>query len=415
MPIDKLTQDEPKAVTHKEPIKSLPGSLSVKQCVGRDALAKQCWGILREQSLRLENERRIGKTLLMDKMIEMKPYGFRCIKMEIGGVSSAADFVNAVLAQVEKAVPEHAGSIQTMFQKTVNALAGVEVGGILRLPPAAQQHWREILMATLSHALSNTEDVLVFFWDEMPWMLENIADSEGGYAAVDRVLGTLRDIRHEDEFRNRIRMVYTGSIGFHHLEDRLAKLKLANGQNNDMVRIEVPPLDKEATHEFVHRAAAGEAVVTSDLPGMTEVLFYGTGGMAFYIHYLVGDLAKLEVATSDDIPRLIDERLRDPYDHWKMRHYRDRITKHYGHNERAVLSVLDSLAIAAKPVHFDMLYEPVVAVAQASLGVLDKSDMVKLLQLMALDHYIAEGPTRHYAFKFPIIKQWWYLDRGLDL
>ncbi len=404
----------PQPVIHPNPIRAIPGSdLTPDQIVGRDALAAKCWEAIGLQNIRLENERRIGKTLLMKRMIATAPPNTRCVLMEVGGVTSAKAFVDAVLVALAGAVPEHAKTLQSSFDRMVRGLSGLEVGGFLRIPQAAEKHWRPIFLDYLTNVAQRVPDRIVFFWDEIPWMFENIGTRDG-QQAVNELLSTLRDIRQMSG--HRFRMVFTGSIGFHHGLGAQANAGLANGAVNDMHRIEVPPLDAAGSRELVHRLAAGEHLVSDDLAGLAEEIHAQTGGVAFYMHHVVAKLGDRPAATRGDVIRAIDRFLRMADDPWSMRHYRERMKGYYGSQEAAAQAILDAVAEAQDPVPFAELFAHVQSVSMGPRP-LTKSDVLRLLDRLQLDHYLAEpvDRPRHYGFKFPLVKRWWRFDQGLDL
>lgn len=42
-----------------------------------------------------------------------------------------------------------------------------------------------------------------------------------------------------------------------------------------------------------------------------------------------------------------------------------------------------------------------------------RDDLLRLLRLMDADHYLIRDTDGGYRFRFPLIRRWWKLDRGL--
>lgn len=43
----------------------------------------------------------------------------------------------------------------------------------------------------------------------------------------------------------------------------------------------------------------------------------------------------------------------------------------------------------------------------------NRNDLLRLLRLMDADHYLSRETDGTYKFRFPLIRRWWKLDRGL--
>jgi len=69
-------------------------------------------------------------------------------------------------------------------------------------------------------------------------MLENIQQDHGEATAME-LLDSLRAFRQT--YRS-LRMIYTGSIGLHHVIGSLRTMGYTNAPKNDMATIHVPPL-----------------------------------------------------------------------------------------------------------------------------------------------------------------------------
>ncbi len=416
-----MTDNKPSRVIHPKPMRSAPGGeLTPDETVGRERLAMAFWESLDLTSLRIENERRLGKTAVMKLMVARSPEKTYCVFMDVSGVSTPVDFVNEVLKDLQNAIPEHRKSLRSWFTNTIRAVSGLEVklpGVGLRIPDAAEKHWRRLFKDTIEKVLELIDGRIVFFWDEMPWMLENILHKEGSSSLLE-LLGTLRDMRLT--YENRLRMVFVGSIGFHHVLDELTKLEKATSPLNDVPLEIVPPLEEDDTLELVHRLAAGEGVVTRDIKALGREIHKQTGGVAFFMHYIVRKLASFEQATIETVSTVVNQFLREPDDPWHMRHYRERLSRYdKPHQEwqKAALAVLNLTADNEDPVPFAELLNAVSEDTISTRGPLNKVDLLRLLELLMQDHYLEELPDapRTYRFKFPLIKRWWQFDQGLDL
>src|SRR5260370_3311578 len=232
------------------PMKATPGGiLPVEEIFGRDAFTNHLWTMLERNSIRMEAERRIGKTCVLRKMDAEPRQGWEAIFLDVEKVHSAAEFAELLCTEVQKRLTfwrRHGSRIRNFF----HMLGGSEVGGFFKFPEKEHQpdgyrknlltHTVEDLVEQQAHAGRR----VVFFFDEMPWMLSAIADAErDGATTAMEVLDVLRALRQSPATGPGFRMILCGSIGLHHVLGELAGKGYRNQPLNDMMLLEVPPLD----------------------------------------------------------------------------------------------------------------------------------------------------------------------------
>jgi len=391
------------------------GNIPPDQAIGRDSLCRLCWRALESQSLRLENERRLGKTTVLRILAATAPAGTRTIFMQVGGISSITGFIEALIREIDEAIPEKKGQFASRIMKVFDAMAGVEIAGVIRLPQTAKAHWREILERCFQEIKAVTADRIVFFWDEVPWMVEKIKkqEQEKELAAVD-LLDTLRDIR---QTHDNIRMVFTGSIGFHHVISAMEEEGVASRPVNDMRRINVPPLTRADGTLLAMKLLIGENIAVEQMEQTATALYELTGGIPYYIHHIVADLIPAGTATPETVARRIHDALTDANDPWDMRHFKTRLRTYYGKWEKAAAAVLDTLAESNEPLPLGVLQDALRASVQTPAGTdIDRHATLHLLGNMMRDHYLGQedGPDRRYRILFPLIQRWWRIERGTE-
>jgi hypothetical protein len=136
------------------------------------------------------------------------------------------------------------------LRKFFQELGGLEVGGLLKLPENQRNPWKILLTRAVEDLVTQKSPKrLLFFWDEMPYMLDSIRKREGEDTAME-VLDVLRALRQGcTEFR----MVLTGSIGLHHVLAGLREADYKNEPLNDMYQVEVLPLARDDAEELARR------------------------------------------------------------------------------------------------------------------------------------------------------------------
>lgn len=387
-------------------MKTNPGGIiSVPQVIGRESLAQRAWEILDTQSIQMTAERRIGKTSLIRKMVAEAPKGWVPISQDLEKVHTAGEFAQSVYAEVEGYLTKRQ-RLASRTRKFLQDLGGKEIGNVIQLPSAVVAPWK----SQLSHVIEDlveqqSPDRVVFFWDEVPYMLGSIVRRDGERMAME-VLDVLRELRQR---HNGFRMVVTGSIGLHHVIGDLKKSGYANVPFNDVYQLEVPPLAEEDARELAVQLIQGEALASSDLMAAAQAIAASADNVPFYVHHIVRYL-KLNGAPAepDKVARAVESQLLDANDPWELGHYRDRLSTYYPQDHRVAIAVLDTVAVRANGATVDDLLREI----SSQIEFDDRNRLLALLRQMEQDHYL-DRTANGYGFRFPLIGRWWKLDRQL--
>jgi hypothetical protein len=381
------------------------GQLAPDDIIGRRSLINRLWRVLERQSIVLSAERRIGKTTIMLKMLGEAPRNKLVIYRDLEAIRTPREFVETVLRDVEEHLSvKQKGAVRT--RRLLSGLAGVEIASVIKLPPAAEQQWKNVLANIVEDLVKEQEREVIFFWDEMPLMLHNIKRTSGEPAAME-VLDVLRSLR---QMHPTLRMIFTGSIGLHNVLGSLRKAGYANDPTNDMLTEEVPPLAHADAVDLARRLLAGERIQAKGPEAVAETIAKATDGFPFFIHHVVDEMAgRSEGATEKAVEEIIEASLIDPQDRWHLRYYRERINTYYAPEERPLaLGLLDALAFAQKPLPFDELFN----LLKARVATEEDEQARDTLTLLIRDHYVLQGADGTYRFRFSLIRRMWRLHRG---
>ena len=395
------------------------GEIAPEEVIGRDRLIQRLWETLDSQSVVLVAERRIGKSSINKKMVAETPGNLLTVYRDVEGLTSPIEFVERVYRDIEEhlnALSRTAGRVSTLLKQ----LAGVEIGGLVKFPEAAVAHWKPLLECTLQDLVQHQDRLVVLFWDELPLMLGSIADNSGEPVAME-ILDTLRGLRQMHG--RRLRMVYSGSIGLHHVTAALREAGHGNDATNGMRIIEVPELAFEDACFLAGELLDGEQLQCEDRDATAERIARATDCIPYYIHSVVAAIKdRGNVADAKLAERIVAEALVDDQDRWHLQHYRDRLKKYYGEDRLpVVLALLDELAAAEGPVEFDRLCSSLATSmhpdASRTAGQIlggDRELLRGILTLLQRDHYIRRQPDEGtYGFRFPLIQRWWRVHRSL--
>lgn len=247
--------------------------------------------------------------------------------------------------------------------------------------------------------------LILMLWDEFPLMLHNLQRSEGNDAAI-QLLDFLRALRlaHAD----RLRFLFTGSIGLHLVLRSLRKAGNTNDPVNDMLSLTVPPMAPEDTHDLAAALLQETRADPAQITNLASRIADEVGGFPYYIHHLVDLLDQLRrPPTLQDVSSAVDTLVYDPHDPANLNYYVTRLSSYYTENERSLaLVALDTLSGQATPTPFSELLnlcqhrDPSLAVDQ----------LRNILTALAEDHYVepikcAGGAA--YEFRWQLVKKWW--------
>jgi hypothetical protein len=389
-------------------MKSNPGGkISPEEAVGREELIEHIWNILESQSIYMNAERRIGKTTVLDILNSNPRDGWLPAKRDLEACHTALDFANIVYEQIH----QFFGRTQKAFRRAkelMGKMGGTEIGGVLRLPETKQSEWKPLLEESfedLHEASKAGGPRILFLWDEVPFMIDNIRKRQNETTAME-VLDVLRFVR---QTYSSVRMVMTGSVGLHHVLATLKRAGYANAPVNDMAALDVPTLTPEKGAELAQLLLKGEKVPCNNISDTSRELAKAADHFPYYIHHLVRQLKSVtQIADKELIEKIVEEQLINPNDPWELRHYRNRIPTYYSPDENVVLSILDVVAINKVPIGLEQISQKISSTAPG----VEKERLRSILTLLERDHYLKRR-DKGYVFAFPLINQWWLLDRSI--
>jgi hypothetical protein len=387
--------------------------------VGRDALAQRVWQMLAEKSVVLTAERRMGKTYLLYKLwgeAEQQQQawvqGWLCVYQDLSAASSPLQFVQSVfdkaqdLLSVRRKVAEKTRRFLSRFQD-------LKIGQI-QLPKSSTPEWKEILrsiFADLSEQLPH--DRVVFLWDEFPVMLDAIIKQEGGERIAGDILNLLHTLRAEYP---RVRMILTGSIGLHHILNKLRRSGFNNPVNNDMDVLSVTPLEHADAVDLARSLLESRSIqcqnlaeVAMDIAIKVDNIPYYIDGVVKRFRYHPQDLPL--IIDAERIDREIRSLLVDADNTLHLAHYLDRIADYYGEvDSELVRSILDTVSAEQQSI----ATKDIIKIIQNSSSVPILEQLIRdLIKLLEQDHYLAKDSIDlKYRFRYSLIRQYWQCQRG---
>ncbi len=394
------------------------GELALDEVVGRDRLIHRLWETLERQSVVLIAERRMGKTSVIKKMVAECPDERVALYRDVEGLGTPHAFAERVYHDLEThldRVHRTAGRARELLRQ----LAGTEIKGIIKLPPAVAPHWKTLIERVVEDLVEHCGRSTVVFWDELPLMLQKIRRTSGSETAME-ILDLLRSLRqtHSD-----LRMVFSGSIGMHHVTTSLREAGHINAAVNDMRVVEVPPLEDNDARQLCLQLLEGEGLACEDSDATARTIASSVDNIPFYIHHVVSMLRDRGGPVTEQTARdVVDQALVDPMDGWHLDHYRARLTDYYGEDRLPlVLSLLDEIARTDDAItkrdlrsRLGSTHSPADEPSVHRVLLEKPDELDRILRLFERDHYVRrDATTGAYRFRFGLIKRWWRLSRDL--
>jgi len=267
------------------------------------------------------------------------------------------------------------------------------------------------------------EKRIVLLFDELPYMLQKIRTDERKAGATHNSALTLLDVlRAKRKPPSNLRMVYSGSIGLHHVISELRDDQVAAEPFNDMPIQEIRELSDEDAQFLAAELLKQDGVATEEPDDVPAVVAELGDCVPFYIERIVARLADLErKITAEDVRVVFDNQLSDDQDEWEMEHFRSRIPIYYPGDltdlngqpvalAKLVERILDGIAAQTEAQSIDEIWSEL----KSGFALDDRARAVRLLRSLAQDHYLRSDTTKRYTFRYELLRKWWVLAQGLD-
>ena len=266
---------------------------------------------------------------------------------------------------------------------------------------------RQVLLSQAFDDLLGIADneVILLLWDEFPLMLHNLQRRERPDSAI-QLLDHLRALRlrHAD----RLRFLFTGSIGLHLVLRSLRAAGNTNDPVNDMLSLTVPPMAHQDTTNLAAALLEETRASRSQIPDLAARIASEVGGFPYYVHHVVDQLDQLRrPSLLEDVSVAVDNLVYDPHDPANFNYYVNRLSSYYAADEGALaLIVLDTIAGLPSPVPIPKL----INLCRHRDPSLEDERLRDVLTVLAEDHYIeprksADGMA--YDFRWRLVKRWW--------
>ena len=380
------------------------------RCRDREEIIAEVWRTLENQSVYFTGERRMGKTSILDKMRAYPVAGAVLVYIDVEELQRPGEFAAEVFERTTSALPallRARGALRRWF-KLRFGISKLGVGPVsVEFRTTAEARWPEVLdgiVDAIDHLDGDRQVVLCF--DELPQFLANV--SRAGYPLeARRVLDKLRGLRQTNA---RVRMIYTGSIGLHHIEAELREHGSSWAPTNDMKQIDVPPFAPADAIGLADVLLTNQRIETDDHAALANAIASATDGVPYFIHRAVDALihatSPVTTSTIDDI---VNAAIDDPDDSWGFRHFVNRVPEYYREQADIAYAVLDVVS-QNRDLSFDDLMTRLPM--HTELDARSANVVRATVNLLERDHYLSARSGR-LRFQRSLLERAWRAQRYL--
>ncbi|KPE53095.1 hypothetical protein [Chryseobacterium indologenes] len=407
------------------PLTPSTGTLKDEQIIGRE---KEIYNILRSlsvQSITLEEMRRMGKTLLLKKLVylcnnnevpdQFKKENFKAIYFSLQGQQNLGEVIDKLIQGFngfKKWYKINLAKTGEFIAKLVSSIKVDVYGAEFSVNlPEYQRSWKKIFFQTLENVGENLQkdnSKLILILDELPIMLWEWYQA-GRYEEVTEFLDILRERRQELENKG-LRFVYCGSIGIKVILQTLRRTLNYTGEpTNDMREFNVAPFSEEESSFLMEcYLLSGYTIDTGKKAEIFKLIHELCDGLPFYIAHLfliIQSEFNLEV-NEDTIRKSHHLILNDPSYQKAFKQLTERLVIYYKDDSKLMSKVLSLISKADYPV----------SEAEIITQIDAEDEKIKdILEILTEDHYFikaADSEGRKYSFKYKLFKEWWRINKA---
>jgi uncharacterized protein len=356
-------------------------------------------GHLSDASVLLFGARRIGKSTLLEDLVQNRPSLWRAVRVDLEGCLRRP--VEALAQGLQTQL--RAADLVAGPSRVIERVASVEVAGVgasLREVEAVTG-WPAVERDLLEALTRLNGDGLIVALDEVPWWLDAIVEQEGE-AAARSALASLRRIRQVSVFADRVRWVLTGSIGLAGLASSLG----ASAELNDLATQQVEPMTPEEGATLFETEATSRN--KSCTPSSARYAARLAGGSPHWIKMLAASLGPGGAASDTDVDLAVETLLvpaqrkllaDEGSEHFRRRHPGLR---------RALVAILEQLSGSDGPHSM----ESAVSAALASDADLTRAQAKECVWLL-VDGFYLRSDGDQLSWVNPLFRRWWLKYGGL--
>jgi len=300
-----------------------------------------------------------------------------------------------------------ASSVAKWAKVLLGKIEEIEVADVrLKIKADLGKEWQEKGLDLISK-LSGYDGKILFIIDELPVLVQNIADKSNNQTARD-FLQWFRAVRQMPEL-SQIRWLVGGSIGIEHILD---KIKSGPKVINDFQIVRIGPFSTEDGKAYIKELLRNEGELKSvKLPIIDKFLDLIGAPVPYFIQILVKEsLYEMErrnqkSLSADIITKAYLEEVLGPASRTYFEHYFTRLKDYYDENIEHVAKRLILEVARLEKVNKTELFK---LFRQTSKGKLKDEAFSYLMTDIENDFYVSYySESKSYSFTTNVLRDWW--------
>lgn len=387
----------------------------MKNIIGQPARGENFYGREREIK-RIENSlannnniqitapRRVGKTSILWYLLDNAYADRRYVYIDTESINDENTFYKKLLTEIIRSnvISEQDsfwGKLKAGANKALARVKSINVpgGGGITLNDTEEHHYLDELTNLLLGYCEEESIELILLIDEFPITIENIRELSEAKAIA--FLQGNRSLRMNPGIAEKVRFIYTGSIGLNATVSKIG----ATASINDLNAIPIDALDEDAALDFLQRLLQPAGRTCSQETGMhllASIEWY----IPFHIQLIVQELITISkpadaiTVTMIDraIDNIIDLRNQHHFDHYYTRLKKQFKDDSYKYAFR-ILTEIATHGTLQRTVAFDI-----------AVGMKVEEGFRSILNALEYDGYIHQSAdNKSYSFNSPIVRRWW--------
>ena len=354
-----------------------------------------------ENNIQIAAPRRVGKTSILFHMLDAEVEGYKYVYVDTEGVGSEEDFYKKMLKEILK-VPGLQSAVKKFFNTAGSLARKIKSFKVVDVEVEMQEDATSYY-DDLHHFLCGIQlekgDRLVLLIDEFPQTILNILGRQGTEAAI-RFLQSNRTLRLHPDILNKVRFIYTGSVGLNHTVAAIDSTAFIN----DLNTLEIEPLSRKEAVVLLNELLAGRGTIIQ--PEAREYLLTKLEWLIpFHIQLLVQELLQLRPIDGTIQEHHVDkafEEIVSNRNNNHFAHYHSRLKTQFKDQELKyvleLLSVLAEEGSISRTRLVDMAFEYYVNERYRSI-----------VEILVYDGYLNNTANKDlYRFNSPLVRRWWH-------
>lgn len=390
------------------------GTIPANKVVGREKDIQKLEKMLESQSVVIEEIRRMGKTLFLQKYASLAKENQHVIYFTLQGVTNVNELIDILITELRNEQSYKGLKILwDKIRKVYNSSKpDIDIGEITFKLPEFKSKWKEVLAACLEDIANRNNkegNTLVIILDELPIMIWNWIVNEKAEQAKE-FLDVLRKHRQLLESSGNVRFVICGSIGMQVVLKRLKDKHSYTGEPfNDAARYNIGAMSNEEAY-FLCECLVLDGFIIEPEESKEELLksiCNYAENLPYYINLLFTIISTEfdNIVNKNNIKASYDLLLNDPKKSKVLKQLEDRITTYYHEDEaNCMKAILSFVSQREKKTSQKKIIKEID---------FNESTLKECLHTLLSENYLIrelDGTKKRFSFKYQIVKKWWNIN-----